>query len=48
VIYLFAIGLPMSAVGAFATLAEHPLYPFYAAARGCGACRRSTTSAMAG
>ncbi|HZE93218.1 MAG TPA: cytochrome c oxidase assembly protein [Gemmatimonadales bacterium] len=32
VIYLFAIGLPMSAVGAFATLAEHPLYPFYAAA----------------
>lgn len=32
IIYLFAIGLPMSAVGAFATLAEHPLYPFYAAA----------------
>src|SRR5258708_34840542 len=32
VIYLFAIGLPMSAVGAFATLAEHPLYPFYGVA----------------
>lgn len=32
VLYLFLIGLPMSAVGAFATLADHPLYPFYAAA----------------
>jgi putative membrane protein len=31
-VYLFALGLPMSLAGALITLAEHVLYPFYAAA----------------
>lgn len=31
-LYLFLLGLPMTAVAAFVTLAEEPLYPFYAAA----------------
>lgn len=28
-LYLFALGLPMSVIGAFITLADHPLYAFY-------------------
>jgi putative membrane protein len=28
-LYLFALGLPMSLIGAFITLADHPLYEFY-------------------
>ena len=31
-LYLFVLGLPMSLAGALITLAEHVLYPFYAAA----------------
>jgi putative membrane protein len=31
-LYLFLMSLPMTAVAAFVTLAESPLYPFYAAA----------------
>jgi putative membrane protein len=31
-LYLFALGLPMSLVGALITLSESPLYPFYVAA----------------
>jgi putative membrane protein len=31
-LYLFALGLPMSLAGALITLAEHVLYPFYGAA----------------
>jgi putative membrane protein len=31
-LYLFLFGVPMTAVAAFVTLADHPLYPFYAAA----------------
>ncbi len=31
-LYLFLLSLPMTAVAAFVTLAEDPLYPFYAAA----------------
>jgi len=31
-LYLFLLGIPMSVVGAFITLADQPLYPFYAAA----------------
>lgn len=31
-LYLFLLSLPMTAVAAFVTLAERPLYPFYAAA----------------
>jgi putative membrane protein len=32
ILYLFALGLPMSAVAAMITNAERVLYPFYAAA----------------
>lgn len=31
-LYLFLLGIPMSVVGAFITLADAPLYPFYVAA----------------
>jgi putative membrane protein len=31
-LYVFLLGLPMTAVAAFVTFAEEPLYPFYAAA----------------
>lgn len=31
-LYLFLLGIPMSVVGAFITLAERPLYPYYVAA----------------
>jgi putative membrane protein len=31
-LYLFLLGLPMTAVAAFVTFADDPLYPFYAAA----------------
>jgi putative membrane protein len=31
-LYLFLLGIPMSLVGAMITLADAPLYPFYAAA----------------
>jgi putative membrane protein len=31
-LYLFLLGVPMTAVAAFVTLADDPLYPFYAAA----------------
>jgi putative membrane protein len=31
-LYLFALGLPMTAIAAFVTFAEEPLYPFYARA----------------
>lgn len=31
-LYLFLLGIPMSIVGAFITLADAPLYPFYVAA----------------
>ncbi len=31
-LYLFALGLPMSLIGAFITLADHPLYRFYVTA----------------
>jgi putative membrane protein len=31
-LYLFLMGIPMSVVGAFITLASEPLYPFYVAA----------------
>ena len=32
ILYLFALGIPMSIVSAIITLAEHPLYPWYDAA----------------